>query len=105
MEAATARARIGAWTGWRPTEAAIEARTVEAYAAEGIGTFLLVFFICAVISVANTGVLQLAGLGSLHALTLGVLVYALGATSGGHLNPAITVDNFIVFARQILRRR
>jgi MIP family channel proteins len=32
----------------------------------------------------------------LHALTLGVLVYALGATSGAHLNPAITVAQFAI---------
>jgi glycerol uptake facilitator protein len=73
--------------------AAVEARTVAAYAAEGIGTFLLVFFICSVLSVGNAGVLQLdiAGLGLLHALTLGVLVYALAASSGAHFNPAVTV--------------
>ena len=78
--------------------AAVEARTVAAYAAEGIGTFLLVFFICAVLSVGNAGVLQLdiAGLGILHALTLGVLVYALAASSGAHFNPAVTVGMLAV---------
>jgi glycerol uptake facilitator-like aquaporin len=65
-------------------ETAIAARSVAAYAAEGIGTFLLVFFICGLISVGNAGGLQLdlAGLGMLHALILGVLVYALAASSG-----------------------
>jgi len=78
---------------WRVLDATIEARDPAAYAAEAVGTFLLVFFICAVISVGNAGVLQLdiAGLGLLHALTLMVLVYALGATSGAHLNPAVTL--------------
>jgi MIP family channel proteins len=78
---------------WRAQDAAVEARPSAAYAAEGVGTFLLVFFICAVISVGNAGVLPLdiAGLGLLHALTLMVLVYALGATSGAHLNPAVTI--------------
>jgi glycerol uptake facilitator protein len=73
--------------------ATVEARSVAGYAAEGIGTFLLVFFICSVLSVGNAGVLQLdiAGLGLLHALTLGVLVYALAASSGAHFNPAVTV--------------
>ena len=77
---------------------------MDAYAAEGIGTFLLVFFICAVISVGNAGVLQLdlAGLGMLHALTLGVLVYALAATSGAHFNPAITIA--LLAIRQIRAR-
>jgi MIP family channel proteins len=78
---------------WRALDAAVEAREPTAYAAEAIGTFLLVFFICAVISVGNAGVLQLdiAGLGLLHALILMVLVYALGTTSGAHFNPAVTI--------------
>jgi glycerol uptake facilitator protein len=77
---------------------AVEARSVAAYAAEGIGTFLLVFFICAVLSVGNAGTLQLdiAGLGMLHALTLGVLVYALAASSGAHFNPAVTVAQLAI---------
>jgi MIP family channel proteins len=104
MEAASARVRIGAWARWRRAETTTKARSVAAYAAEGIGTFLLVFFICGVISVGNAGVLQLdlAGLGMLHALTLGVLVYALAASSGAHFNPAITVAQLAI--RQIRAR-
>jgi MIP family channel proteins len=104
MEAASAGTRLAVRTGLRPDEATIEARGVAAYAGEGIGTFLLVFFICAVISVGNAGVLQLdlAGLGMLHALTLGVLVYALAASSGAHFNPAITVAQLAI--RQIRGR-
>jgi MIP family channel proteins len=72
--------------------------------AEGVGTFLLVFFICAVLSVGGAGSLSLdiAGLGLLHALTLGVLVYALAASSGAHFNPAVTVGQLAV--GQICRR-
>ena len=104
MEAASARVRIGAWARWRRAEATTKARSVAAYAAEGIGTFLLVFFICGVLSVGNAGVLQLdlAGLGMLHALTLGVLVYALADSSGAHFNPAITVAQLAI--RQIRAR-
>ena len=104
MEAASARVRLGARPKSTPAEATIEARSAAAYAAEGIGTFLLVFFICGVISVGNAGVLQLdlAGLGILHALTLGVLVYALAASSGAHFNPAITVAQLAI--RQICAR-
>jgi MIP family channel proteins len=93
MEAASTHAGFPARQARRRDVAAVEARTITAYAAEGIGTFLLVFFICAVLSVGNAGVLQLdiAGLGLLHALTLGVLVYALAASSGAHFNPALTV--------------
>jgi MIP family channel proteins len=68
-------------------------RGPAAYVAEIVGTFLLVFFVCGVITVgaAPKGpALDLAGLGLLHALILMVLVYALGATSGAHFNPAVT---------------
>jgi MIP family channel proteins len=81
-----------------------ESRGPAAFAAEAIGTFILVFFICGVLSVGNAGVLQLdiAGLGLLHALTLMVLVYALAGTSGAHFNPAVTVGMLAV--RQIRAR-
>jgi aquaporin NIP len=70
-----------------------EPRGPEAYAAELIGTFLLVLFVCGVISVGGnrTVPLDLAGLGLLHVLILMVLVYALGGTSGAHFNPAVTL--------------
>jgi MIP family channel proteins len=98
MEAASTPTRLGAWARRRPAEATIQARGVAAYVAEGVGTFLLVFFICAVLSVGNAGALQLdlAGLGLLHALTLGVLVYALAASSGAHFNPAVTVAQLAI---------
>jgi glycerol uptake facilitator protein len=98
MEAASTHAGLGAWARRRPDEAKVEARSVAAYAAEGIGTFLLVFFICAVLSVGSAGRLQLdlAGLGLLHALPIGVLVYALAASSGAHFNPAITLAQLAI---------
>jgi glycerol uptake facilitator-like aquaporin len=104
MEAANAPLRIAGWAGRPLNKERIEARSLDAYAAEGIGTFLLVFFICGVISVGNAGVLQLdvAGLGMLHALTLGVLVYALAASSGAQFNPAIT---FALMAIRQIRPR
>lgn len=70
-----------------------EPRGPAAYGAEVIGTFLLVFFICGVISIGSNAAvpLDLAGLGLLHALILMVLVYALGGTSGAHFNPAVTL--------------
>jgi len=104
MEAASARLRIASPARRRLDSESIQARSVDAYVAEGLGTFLLVFFICGVISVGNAGVLQLdlAGLGMLHALTLGVLVYALAASSGAHFNPAIT---FAMLAIRQIRGR
>jgi MIP family channel proteins len=70
-----------------------EPRGPAAYGAEVVGTFLLVFGVCGVISVgSNQAVpLDLAGLGLFHALVLMVLVYALGGTSGAHFNPAVTI--------------
>jgi MIP family channel proteins len=104
MAAATTHARLGTRPRWLRDEATIEARSAAAFAAEGIGTFVLVFFICGVLSVGNAGALKLdiAGLGLLHALTLGVLVYALAASSGAHFNPAVTVS--MVAIGQIRRR-
>jgi MIP family channel proteins len=104
MEAASTPVGLGTRTRTRPERTAIAARSVTAYAAEGVGTFILVFFICAILSVGNAGALRLdlAGLGMLHALTLGVLVYALGNSSGAHFNPAVTVAQLAI--RQIRGR-
>jgi MIP family channel proteins len=105
MATASTHPRLGARVGGRREAAAVEARTAAAFAAEGIGTFLLVFFICGILSVAGAAgglQLDLAGLGMLHALILGVLVYALGATSGAHFNPAVTLGMLAI--RQIRPR-
>jgi MIP family channel proteins len=104
MEAVSTYGRFRARAGSRSDRVTVEARGITAYAAEGVGTFLLVFFICGVLSVGNAGVLQLdlAGLGMLHALILGVLVYALAAASGAHFNPAITAAQLAI--RQIRAR-
>jgi MIP family channel proteins len=71
-----------------------DAKGPAAYAAEVIGTFILVFSICGAVSVTSSGeglTLNLAGLALVHALALMVGVYALGGTSGAHFNPAVTV--------------
>ena len=69
-----------------------EPRGPAAFAAELVGTFLLVFFVCGFLSIAANRPLgvELAALGLVHAFTLMVLVYALGGTSGAHFNPAVT---------------
>src|SRR4051794_34980782 len=74
-------------------EEVIEERGAAAYTAEFLGTFILVFFICMIVSV-DSGVLRVndwAVIGLVHAFTLMMLVAALGGTSGGHFNPAVTV--------------
>ena len=68
-------------------------RGPEAYVGELVGTFLLVFFICAVFTVNSAGVLGVtdwAVIGLVQFLALTVLVHTLGGVSGGHFNPAVT---------------
>jgi len=70
--------------------------------AEAIGTFALIFVGVLSISasgiVGATGVATLASIGLAHGLTIAVMVAALGAISGGHFNPAVTVG-FVVTGR------
>jgi MIP family channel proteins len=71
----------------------VEERDWPAYVAEFIGTFLLVFFICAILSInsaAGIGVTDWAVIGLLHAFVLAMLVYTLAGASGAHFNPAVT---------------
>jgi MIP family channel proteins len=69
----------------------MEEREPAAYAAELIGTFMLVFFICMVLSVDHgLGYADFAVIGLLHAFVLMMLVYTLGNVSGAHFNPAVT---------------
>lgn len=73
-------------------EQSTEARGPAAYAAEVLGTAILVLAICGTVS-ASAGAgdsTDLLGVAVAHALALMVLVYALGGTSGGHFNPAVT---------------
>ena len=70
----------------------MEDRGPSAYAAELLGTLLLVLFIGSVLSTANgLGVTDFAVIGLLHVFVLGMLVATLGGTSGAHFNPAVTI--------------
>jgi len=65
---------------------------LPAYAAEFVGTFLLVLFICLIVSVAaGLQVSDFAVIGLVHVFVLSMLIYTLGGTSGAHFNPAVTV--------------
>jgi MIP family channel proteins len=77
-------------------------RTAAALVAEGLGTFLF-FFVGAGSVVlgdylaANGGAGPgLLGVALAHGLALAVLVSALGAVSGGHFNPAVTLAVWIM---------
>jgi glycerol uptake facilitator-like aquaporin len=69
-------------------------RGVPAFAAEFLGTLLLVLFVGLTVtlnSAAGLGVTDYAVLGLVHLLALAVLVSVLGGASGAHLNPAVTL--------------
>jgi len=72
----------------------MEERPVLAYAAEFIGTMLLVLFIGLVLAMnSGTGLqfIDWAVIGLLHAFILAMLIASLGGVSGAHFNPAVTV--------------
>jgi MIP family channel proteins len=69
-------------------------RRAAAYAAEFLGTFLLVLFIGLILasnSKAGLGSTDFAVVGLLHAFVLMMLIATLGGASGAHFNPAVTV--------------
>jgi MIP family channel proteins len=73
-------------------------RGSRAYVAEFVGTLLLTMFITLAVSISNTagdktGVLAIA---FVHAFALMMLVASLGAVSGGHFNPAVTVTMWVL---------
>ena len=85
MEASTAR---------HDADADLARRGPDAFAAELIGTLLLVFFIGTVVSLNSAdglGFTDWSVIGLLHFLLLAMLIYTLGHASGGHFNPAVTV--------------
>jgi MIP family channel proteins len=65
-----------------------------AYAAEFLGTLMLVFVVAMVVIVNSSGGLGItdyAVVGLVHAFILMMLIYSLGGVSGAHFNPAVTV--------------
>jgi MIP family channel proteins len=76
---------------------------IKSYWAEFLGTFTLCFIgqgaiIAQRIAAPTSGLLPIA---VAHGLALAVMISAFGATSGGHLNPAVTLS-FVVTGRQRL---
>ena len=68
-------------------------RAWTSYVAEFLGTFFLVLFICLTATItAHNGLTAPALLiiAGAHVIALAVGIYAVGAISGGHFNPAVT---------------
>jgi glycerol uptake facilitator-like aquaporin len=68
----------------------MQRRDASAYAAELVGTFLLVLFVALVLTVYSR-----SGIGSTDMVVVGLVqafvLMAIGGTSGAHVNPAVTV--------------
>jgi MIP family channel proteins len=89
--------RTAAYSGSTQEHREVERRGLEAYAAELIGTLLLVFFICAIVTLHHgaapsaLGVTDWAVIGLVHFFLLLMLIHTLGGASGAHFNPAVTM--------------
>ena len=72
----------------------MEPKTGRSYVAELVGTFLLVLFICMVVSLTSRealGFTDWAVIGLVHAFVLSLLVASLAGVCGAHFNPAVTI--------------
>jgi len=77
----------------------LEPKEMSKFAAEFIGTFMLVFTVCLNNTTKNLGTELSTALGIFGPLSIAcvlmVLIYALGSISGAHLNPAVTVTCYL----------
>jgi MIP family channel proteins len=70
----------------------IEEKGAPAYLAEFLGTLVLVLAITGLVSASAVTGLSLTNLALVHLLALMGIVYSIGAISGAHVNPAVTLS-------------
>lgn len=72
-------------------------RSVQAFAAELVGTFMFVTIICASVILGTSGLAEIGlfGIGLAHAFGLGATITIFAAISGSHFNPAVTLTAWI----------
>lgn len=72
-------------------------RSLQAWAAELVGTFMFITIICGSVILATGQVagLGLLGIGLAHAFGLGATITVFAAISGSHFNPAVTLSAWI----------
>ena len=73
-----------------------------AYAAELVGTLILVLAITGFVSAAAPAPVDILSIATVHFLALMMIVFAIGSISGAHVNPAITAA--LLAIRQISPR-
>ncbi len=66
----------------------------QPFLAEAIGTFILVFIGAGAVVVdsLSNGAVGLVGIAFAHGLALMSIIYSIGAISGAHVNPAVTIS-------------
>jgi glycerol uptake facilitator protein len=93
VEARSTTGAVTARDADRDDASDLRRRGPEAFAAELIGTLLLVFFIGTIVSINSgdgLGFTDWSVIGLLHFLLLTMLIYTVGHASGAHFNPAVT---------------
>jgi aquaporin Z len=82
-----------------PADESKHPKEISKFAAEFIGTFMLVFTVCMNDTTLKLGTTLAHALGIFGPLSIAcvlmVLVYSLGSISGAHLNPAVTVSVYL----------